>query len=113
MALPKNLISQFAKTVVDKKDTKKETFIQANVVEELVNGKCHAYVNDPSNSFPVSMPTNVDKHQPVTIMIKHNKATVIGNVYKTGSDDGNTKYFNPTSSSVDSIPNSDIDALWN
>lgn len=115
MALTKNLISQFAKTVVDKKYTKKETFMTGKVTGFKENGKCYVTINgDESKAFPARVTTNINTLQPVTVMIKNNTATIIGNATKkTNHAVGKVTIANSTSElDIESISDSDINKLF-
>lgn len=114
MALPKSLVSQFAKTVNKKDTNNKETFIQGTV-SKVENGKCYVYVDDLNRSFPASLPTNVNKHQPVTIMIKNHTASIIGNVSQEINDSPDEDIYNSTSKNIDieSISYEEIEEIFN
>ena len=115
MAISKNIISKFVKSTKDTTNTKKETFVQG-MVEKLGDG--YGVRIDGSNVVtPASMTTNVNTEQPVNVMIKNQKATIIGNVSVNTKAEADSTVANSTlviSLNQSMIPVSDatINSLW-
>ena len=80
MALDVNLVSQFAKSTVNKKDTKKETTVWGEVVEVTESGKCYVKLDGSDGRVtPVETLTEVKPGDRVSVTIKNHAATLTGN----------------------------------
>lgn len=112
MPISKELISQFVKSTKDNNEqTKKETFARGWI--ESDGDKYYVKIEGSEIRTPVSIPTNINAEQPVTVMIKNHTATVIGNVNTTTSSNDSGKIYNSTASAnYGSIEEEYIDQLW-
>lgn len=113
MPISKNLISQFVKNTKDDVATKKETFAKGVIVYDEANKSYRVKIDGSDILTPVSITTNVNVDQPVTVMIKNHTATVIGNVSsELKANDSSNNVLNSTAVENESIPISSINALW-
>lgn len=116
MAISKNIISKFVKSTKDKTNTKKETFVQG-WVKPLGDGTYGVQIDGSNVITPAAITTNINMEQPVNVMIKNHRATIIGNVSSDTVSNNNSKIMNSTvaisiGSTLVRINESTINALW-
>lgn len=110
MPISNNLILDLVKNTKNKtKNTKKETFVQGEIVRNE-NGEVCVKIYGTEIATPVSLTTNVDASKPVTVMIKNHTATVIGNV-STETVQSENNIINSTAS-ISYIEASVITEMW-
>ena len=116
MAISKNIISKFVKSTKDTTDhKKKETFVQGKI-EKLGDGY-GVRIDGSDVVTPASITTNVNIEQPVNVMIKNHKATIIGNVSaESKAEEGSTVINSTAITSLNNImvpvSYATINALW-
>ncbi len=77
MALSENLVSQFAKTVVQKEEPKEATI---NGVFKVINGKEYVKLDGSNIYTPVESTIVAEDDDKVKVLIKEHSATIIGNI---------------------------------
>lgn len=78
MALPKELISEFVKVTTDTVETKKESTVYGTIVE-YDNSK-YVKLDGSDLLTPISVTTEAEPNERVTVLIKNHSATVTGNL---------------------------------
>ena len=116
MAISKTIITKFVKSTKDKTNDKKETFVQGRV-EPLGDGSYGVRIDGSNVVTPASMTTNVNMDQPVNVMIKNHRATIIGNVSSDTASNNDGSIANSTliiglNSTIGRIPDKKITDLW-
>ena len=115
MAISKEIISKFVKSTKDTTNSKKETFVQG-WVKPL--GEGFGVQIDGSNIItPATMATNIDTEQPVNVLIKNHKATIIGNATGGTKADSDSTIANSTitkslTQAFVAMSDASINALW-
>ena len=81
MGLNSNLISQFAKATVSKKDENKESTVWATVHEVTDSGQCYVKLDgaDDGRLIPVETMAETKKDDRVSVTIRNHTATLTGN----------------------------------
>ena len=77
MALTSDTLSQFAKTVVPKEETKEATL---NGTFKTINGKEYVQLDGSDILTPVDSTIVAEQNDRVKVLIKDHAATVIGNI---------------------------------
>ena len=115
MALPKNLVSKFAKATHDSTDNSKETITYGMIeqVKDEKNGtQYYVRINGSDILTPALITTNVNITQPVSVMIKNHKAIVTGNRVPIPSENDGLILNNTATLVIETATKEDIDQIW-
>ena len=113
MPLSDELLSKFVKnTINNKQKTEKEVFVVGRIHSS--NGQYYVKIDGSDIDTPVSITTNIDKNQPVTVMIKNHTAVVIGNISTANKNNDDDDIYNSTTNvNIESVGEDYINHLWN